>query len=200
MGATEVTVASFEKFCAATKRDMPRSVSVNTGWRSKDAPMVWVSADDARAYCAWAGGRLPTESEWEYAARGGVDGMIFPWGDEISHENANYGSETRGQPGHAEGRDKWIGPSPVGSFPPNGYGLFDMAGNVWEWVELDPRYNVPRAPLPNPAYPASKPYNVAFRGGSFMSPFWQLTVSTRSSSYGQKSTHFGFRCAKDIAP
>src|SRR5262245_32092940 len=102
-----------------------------------DHPVVLVSWKDAQAYCQWAGGRLPTEAEWERAARGGLARKLYPWGDEIDPSLANC--------------DNREGTTPVGSYPASGYGLYDMAGNVWEWVAdwYDAKY-YQSAPLTNP--------------------------------------------------
>ena len=101
-----------------------------------DHPVVHVSHSDAAAYCKWANRDLPTEAEWEFAARGGLDGASFTWGDDDPQETEPLANTWQGGfPYENTELDGWTRTSPVGSFPPNGYGLFDMAGNVWEWTD-----------------------------------------------------------------
>jgi len=103
---------------------------------SADHPVVQVSHTDAAAYCGWAGRELPTEAEWEFAARGGLNGATFTWGDEDPQETQPLANTWQGRFPHENTElDGWTRTSPVGSFPPNGYGLYDMAGNVWEWTD-----------------------------------------------------------------
>jgi formylglycine-generating enzyme required for sulfatase activity len=98
-------------------------------------PVVQITLADALAYCAWAGGELPTEAEWEYAARGGRQGAIFTWGNEERPNGRFMANTWQGHfPYHNTAEDGFRWTSPVGSFPANGYGLLDMAGNVWEWT------------------------------------------------------------------
>jgi formylglycine-generating enzyme required for sulfatase activity len=124
MGQTEVTVKAYRDFADATKRRMPPASDDNPKWNYTDHPMIKASWKEAKAYCEWAGGRLPTGDEWERAARGGAD-TRYPWGDDIQPSQAKYIKSTA-KTGAVT--------SPVKSFEPNGYGLFDVAGNAWEWT------------------------------------------------------------------
>jgi formylglycine-generating enzyme required for sulfatase activity len=129
-------VAGAEWWCAVQGASWrtPGGPGSDTGeWQSH--PVVHVSANDAEAYCAWSGTRLPTEVEWERAARGGLDGALYPWGDDLRPGNAWRCNIWQGDfPRRNTGEDGHLGTAPVKSYRPNGYGLYQMTGNVWEWT------------------------------------------------------------------
>lgn len=175
-------------------------------------PVVHVSWDDAMAYCKWSGKRLPTEAEWEYAARGGEQAKYF-WGNEDPEKGKPKANTWQGNfPNKNTGWDKFIGSSPVRSFAANKYGLYDMAGNVWEWCGdwYRPDYfeKIKTQTLQNPAGPSSSydpmeptvPKRVV-RGGSFMchaSYCKGYRVTSRmKTSPDTGLEHTGFRCVKD---
>ncbi len=134
-----------------------------------DHPAVHVSWNDAKAYCHWSGTRLPTEAEWEMAARGGLEQVNYPWGDALLPNGEHRCNIWQGIfPGTNTAEDGYAGTAPVHAFRPNGYGLHNMAGNVWEWCEdyFSPRYHaITSACDPRNEQPA--PYR-AQRGGSFL--------------------------------
>ncbi len=194
MDQTEVTNGMYALCVAAGACEPPRSG--NTYTRDSDYgdaahanyPVVWVSWRRAEDYCNWAGRRLPTEAEWEYAARGGLVGAIYPWGDEEpSCKQANFHSGCVG------------GTSSVGSYPPNGYGLYDMAGNVWEWVAdwYDKDY-YSTSPAENPLGPASGGMggNRVIRGGAWIGREWFVRPAMRYMGDPDAADNdLGFRCA-----
>ena len=177
MDAYEVTVGQFKTFLKSSgyKPDQPIIWNKVYEYSPTDKhPMINIDWHDATAYAKWAGKRLPTETEWEYAAGGGLIDKEYSWGDDVSlaRDYANYGE--------IGGKDKWEYCAPVGSFKPNGYGLFDMAGNVYEWCQdwysSDQRYRM-------------------LRGGSWLNDTYDLRLAKRySHTPNARGFIFGFRC------
>jgi formylglycine-generating enzyme len=154
----------------------------------EDHPVVHVSWVDARAYCKWAGGRLPTEPEWEYAARGGLEQQRFPWGDELTPAGKHMMNVFEGDFPTRNVAANWrTGTAPVGAFSPNGYGLYNMTGNVWEWTA--------------DRFGSSRPAHRAMRGGSYLchaSYCRRYRCAGRSSNTADSfSGNIGFRLARD---
>jgi sulfatase modifying factor 1 len=177
-------------------------------------PVVCVTFDDAAAYAKWIGKRLPTEAEWEYAARGILEKRLFVWGDELKPNGQWMANIWQGEfPSHNTAEDKFEGTAPVASFPPNTFGLYDMAGNAWELCSdyYDAAYfNV--SPSDNPKGPEvwvnpdtgekgeGTPFHV-IKGGSFLchaSYCMRYRPAARQSQASDSPTnHIGFRCVKD---
>jgi formylglycine-generating enzyme required for sulfatase activity len=193
-----------------------------------DHPVVQVAFEDAKAYAAWSGQELPTEAEWEYAARGGLERAIYAWGNDLTPEGHFMANTWQGEfPWQNTALDGYERTSPVGSFPANGYGLVDMAGNVWEWTAdwyaEQPRVGSkacctianPRGPAEaaslDPAQPDIRIPRKVVKGGSFLcAPSYcdRYRPSARQPQMiDTASCHIGFRCishhstrARQIAP
>jgi formylglycine-generating enzyme required for sulfatase activity len=163
-----------------------------------DHPVVHVSWHDAQAYCQWAGRRLPTEAEWEYAARGGLAGARYAWGDELTPGGEHRCNKWQGTfPTHNTADDGFLGTAPVRTFPANGYGLYEVAGNVWEWCNdwFLPKY-YRTSPRQNPQGPTIGAGRV-MRGGSYLcheSYCNRYRVAARTSNTPESSSgNCGFR-------
>jgi formylglycine-generating enzyme required for sulfatase activity len=187
MDKYEVTNAQYFRFCQETGRDLPQFWGMkefHSGLDYPNHPVVGVSWRDAEAYAEWIGKRLPTEAEWEYAARGGLVGKDFPNGDDLDSSTGNFSSK---------------GTVPVGSYSPNGFGLHDMAGNVAEWVfdyYHEDYYRV--SPQKNPGGPDKGKFRVT-RGGGWHSGKICCSVSIRNGLIDRwVDFNLGFRCVKDL--
>jgi formylglycine-generating enzyme len=179
-------------------------------------PVTHVAYEDAQAYATWAGKELPSETEWEFAARGGLDGAPYVWGDEFAPAGELMANTWQGEfPWQNLGLDGYEGTSPVGAFPANGYGLLDMAGNVWEWTSdyFSPRHPadagkpccVPRNPRATSAdrskvagEPGADMPRKVIKGGSHLcAPSYCLRyrpAARQGQTLDTAASHLGFRC------
>lgn len=164
-------------------------------------PVVHISWNDAVAYAMWSGKRLPTEAEWEFAARGGLVQKPFPWGDDIEPDGKHMMNVWQGVfPDLNTKADGYYGTAPAKSFKPNRYGLYNMTGNVWEWCAdpFDPEY-YPVSPRENPQGPAAGDRRV-MRGGSYLCHHSYCnryrTDARYSNTPDSSATNVGFRCVK----
>jgi formylglycine-generating enzyme required for sulfatase activity len=227
MDEHEVTVAQFAEFVKATRF---KTESEKAGWSgvfdvragewkvvygadwqhpegpsssaSPREPVTQVSWNDAAAYAKWAHKRLPTEAEFEYAARGGLEGETYSWGNELRPGGKYLANWWQGVfPARNDGEDEFIGRAAVGSFPTNGYGLYDITGNVWEWCadRFDEKYYL-KSPRDNPRGPATGEHRV-IRGGSWLCSDNYCTgyrVAARNHTAPDTGlNNLGFRCARD---
>jgi formylglycine-generating enzyme required for sulfatase activity len=178
-----------------------------------DHPVVQVCWEDAQAYAKWAGKRLPTEAEWEWAARGGLENMVYPWGNEALNEGQAKANFWQGMfPYDNELRDGHYLTAPVASYPANGYGLYDMAGNIWEWCSDWFDYEYYRQPEavqantdgPGRSFNPNMPYQQekVVRGGSFLCNESYCSGYRNARRMGSTTdtglNHTGFRCVQDL--
>ena len=193
MDKHEVTNAQWQTFCEATERKLPVFWGLERfqcGAEWPDNPVVGVSHGQARAYAAWVGRRLPTEAEWEYAARGGLDQQRYDRADTLANDQANTKSLGLGMT------------SKVASFPANAYGLYDMVGNVREWVwdNYSDTYfaeNISDSPVENPQGPDKSNWRVIKGGGWFSGKGCNQVHVRNALPQSWSDFNVGFRCARD---
>jgi formylglycine-generating enzyme len=191
-------------YVPGTTWQRPEGPASNTYTRARH-PVTHVAYEDAQAYAAWAGKELPTEAEWEYAARGGLVGARFAWGDELAPGGRIMANTWQGEfPWQNLLADGYAGTSPVGAFPPNGHGLHDMTGNVWEWTcDRFGDGTVSESPCCGPDPGAERIPRRVIKGGSHLcAPNYCLRYRPAARQFEAVDTstsHIGFRCVSRAA-
>ena len=195
----QVTNAQYKRFADASGHQSPNAWN-DTNFNAPNQPVVGVNWFDAVAYTKWAGKRLPTEAEWEKAARGGLANMRYPWGNEppdgtqCNFKDRDVDTDVLYD---ETVNDGYRYTAPVGSYPPNGYGLYDMAGNVFEWC-ADDRIDYSMSPKYNPIGQTDGPAR-AVHGGGYLAPIFHLRCSRRGGSPAHiTASNTGFRCAVSV--
>jgi sulfatase modifying factor 1 len=194
------TVAAVPWWCKVhgARWDAPEGPGSNTAGRAEH-PVVHVSWNDALVFAQWSGQRLPTEAEWEYAARGGLEQKLYPWGDKLRPDGEHRCNIWQGEfPNHDTADDGYAGTCPVDAFPPNGYGIYSITGNTWEWCADRFATEFDSAGSVDPTGPKTGASRV-MKGGSFLchkSYCNRYRVAARTSNTPDSSaSNIGFRCA-----
>ena len=200
IGVTQVTNREFAAFVQATGHPLPP-----VSFSHPERPVVAVSWFDAVAFCDWRSViegrrvRLPSEAEWECAARGGLDGAVFAWGDDFDPDGQMMANTWQGEfPWQNLMTDGYAGTSPVGTFPPNGYGLHDVTGNVWEWTCSEAATHTADSPCCAPTQAGEHIPRRVIKGGSHLcAPNYCLRYRPAARQFeavDTSTTHIGFRC------